>query len=132
MNVGRSAILRGGLLAGVTIAVGLALPTERAYELLAFLLALAAGVYVGFGIADASAGEVRLQWLVALLFICLAALGLWISPLLLAAGWMLHAGWDWLHHGRVLRTRAPGGYPALCAVYDVIVGLFVLVLFAFS
>lgn len=120
------------LLAAATIAAALFLPVERAYELLALLLALAAGVYAGFGLADSSAGEARLQWLVALAFTAIALLGLWVSPLLLAAGWLLHAAWDGLHHAGKLRTRAPGDYPGLCAVYDILVGGFVLVLFALS
>ncbi len=115
------------LLAAVTIAAALLVPREHVYDLLAILLAAAAGVYVGFGLADESANESRLQWAVAFFFAGLAFLGLWLSPLLLAAGWLLHAGWDWLHHVERMRTRAPGGYPVLCAVYDVVVGGFVLV-----
>ena len=114
------------LLAAVTIVVALLLPRELVDDLLAILLALAAGVYVGFGLADAAAGEWRLQAVVALFFGALAFLGLWLSPLILAVGWLLHAGWDWLHHSGKLKTHAAGEYPVLCAVYDVAIAGFII------
>lgn len=126
--------LRGimaGLATGAVVAV---LPPEVGLGLLALLLAFAAAVYVGFTLPSGEAaetggteeaGEIGLQWIVALGFTGVALLGLWVSPLFLVAGWILHAGWDWLHHGGRRKTRTASWYPPACLIYDPIAAVLV-------
>ena len=117
-------LVKGSLLAGLTIGVSLALPDSVVVPLLALLLAFAAAVYVGFAEADPEDGRTRLQWAVALTFTGSALLGLSVSPWLLVAGWMLHAGWDLLHHQGVIRTRTSAWYPGGCLAFDLLVAAF--------
>lgn len=119
-------MIRGVLLAGLTVLVALWLPEDLVYPLFAVLLAFAAAVYVGAAMQDSSRGERRLQWLVALGFTAVGVLGLWLSPLFLVAGWVLHMIWDGLHHLEKLETRVAAGYALTCLVYDLMVGGFVL------
>ncbi|PWC08472.1 hypothetical protein [Mycetocola zhujimingii] len=65
----------------------------------------------------------------ALAYVGLAALTLVVDPfaggLLIAVGWILHAGWDIaLHRANVVVWR---WYAELCAVVDIVVGLTILV-----
>ena len=73
-------VLLGMILAGITIAIGVCLPTEQMYQLFAILLGVAAGVSIGFAVADRQGNEYYLQWAVSLAFIGLALVGLWVSP----------------------------------------------------
>lgn len=121
-------LLKGSLLALVTIGMSLMLPEELVYPFFALLLSLAAGVYVGFAVVDTSGTEYILQWVVALGFVGLGLIGIWISPYFLAAGWILHAIWDLLHHKHVLKTKTEEWYPPFCLSYDLVVAGFIIYL----
>lgn len=113
----------------VTGAVATILPEAWRTALLALLLALAAGLYPGFAYrARAGPGEVALQWTVALGFTGIAFLGLVRTPWALVAGWLLHAGWDALHHDGRRGRLVPAFYPPLCVAYDVVVGIWLAAL----
>lgn len=120
--------LRGLLLGLATVGVALLLPPELSVALLALLLAFAAAVYVGIAEAGPERSEARLQWTVALAFVVLALLGLWVSTLVLAGGWWLHAAWDWRHHRSHAVARAAPWYPPTCLTYDLTVAAFAYVL----
>jgi hypothetical protein len=116
-------------LAAVTLGAALLLPPDLGFRFLALLLAVAAGVYLGFGFADRGAGEHRLQGLAAIGFVGVAALALHAdSHLILAVGWAAHAGWDALHHFGKLRTWVPKWYAPACVVYDLVVAAFLVAL----
>lgn len=116
--------VRGTGLALLTIGGALLLPEDLVAEYFALLLSFAAAVYVGFAEIDLESDETRLQWAVALGFVGIALLGLWISPWLLVIGWVLHTAWDLLHHRSVLETRTADWYPGACLAYDLIVAGF--------
>jgi hypothetical protein len=101
------------------------MPGEMRHEFLAALLALAAGVYVGFA-SESGPRERRVQWAAALGFTAAGLAGAWLWPPLLAGAWAAHGGWDLRHHrgGRPLRVAA--GYPSLCLAFDLVVAGFVL------
>lgn len=117
-------VARGTVLAALTIGVALLLPQSLVVPLFALLLAFTAAVYVGFAEVDQTSGEERLQWIVALTFVGMALLGLWISPWFIVLGWVLHTGWDLLHHRGVLETRTADWYPGACLAYDLVVAGF--------
>jgi hypothetical protein len=121
-------VLMRSLAVGIPfMVVGLIVPRQQAFVLFAVLLGVAAGVYAGFAMQSTS-GDIALQWVAALAFASLAWLGVWWHPALIGVGWLLHAGWDLLHHRGALRTRTPPTYPLLCLYADVQWGLFVLAL----
>jgi hypothetical protein len=108
-------------LAMVVISVATYLPDPQALVLLAVLLGLTAGVYVGFGLADGRSWEQGLEIVVALGFFGVAAVGVWVSPLIIAGGFMAHMVWDFLHHPRRITTAVTMWYPPVCAMFDMII-----------
>ncbi|MFQ5789297.1 MAG: DUF6010 family protein [Acidobacteriota bacterium] len=119
--------LLGGMAAAMlTILLAVQLPDPKALVLLAVLLGFVAGVYLGFGFADGRAWEGSVELAVAVVFLGVAALGLWASPLLLAAGFVAHAVWGLLHHPRRIRTLVSGWFPPLCSVYEVLIAAYII------
>jgi hypothetical protein len=117
-------------IAGAAVLCGIAwlLPAERGLDLLAVGLAVVGAVYLGSALND---GRLRLQLLeggVAVFFLVLALVGLWYAPLVLAAGWLLHAVWDYFHHPHPLGAPvAAHWYPLACLSFDVLVAAFLVV-----
>jgi len=48
----------------------------------------------------------------------LALLGLWLAPVLVAVGLILHGFWDLAHRPRGITTKLPSWYPPFCAAFD--------------
>lgn len=116
--------MRGAALAVLSFGALALLPGRPVVVGFAVLLGLAAGVYVGFALPSASAGEQRLQWIVAIGFVALAVIGATSLPWLLVAGWLAHAAWDARHHTtRDGIAPAPPWYARLCLVYDVVAAM---------
>ena len=121
-------VATGLVLALVTLGFASLLPAAMAFDFFTVLLAIIAAIYVGFAIAD---GRSTIKWAeisTAVLFIIMALLGLWVSPWILIAGYLAHGLWDWLHHARHIQTEVQAWYPPFCAVYDIVVGLGLLLL----
>ncbi len=114
----------GAGLAAATIAVLSPLPGPIQLAGLAILLGVAGGVYPGFA-ASAGNGQaprgLTLEWVVAVSFAVVALAGLAYGPVILAAGWTLHAVWDAAHHRERLGAPAPESYPWLCLSYDLVI-----------
>lgn len=97
--------------------------------LLAIVLIVAAGAYLGFAIG----GGARPVWalielLQAVAFGAMALLGLYRSPYWLAAGWALHPLWDvGLHYIGPGRAFAPMSYAIACVSYDLVVAAYVVI-----
>jgi hypothetical protein len=119
-------VIRAAVLAGVSIGLAWVLPPDVGLLLFAVILGGAAGVYVGFALVDGRPREKRIETWAAVTFIAIAVLGAWISPLLLALGYVLHGIWDASHHPRGLTTRVVGWWPPFCLTYDMIVAAFIV------
>ncbi len=81
-------------------------------------LAVIGAIYVGFGFADGRVRIAVLEFSVATGFLVLAFLGLWLAPVFIAVGLILHGFWDLAHRPRVITTRLPSWYPPFCAAFD--------------
>jgi hypothetical protein len=114
-------ILGAMALAAAVILVATFLPDPQALVLFAVLLGLTAGVYIGFGMADGRSWEQSVEIGVGLLFFAVAALGLWVSPMVIAGGFLAHIVWDLLHHPRRMGTIVTIWYPPICAMFDMII-----------
>ena len=89
-------------------------------------LALIAGVYIGFAVADGRVRIIVVESTVALAFVVIAALGILGSGWLLALGFALHGCKDaWQQRSRfVSGTR---WWPPFCAAVDWVVALAIAV-----
>ena len=108
-------------------AIGLAalLPQARALEFFAALLALIGAIYVGMAIEQKQ--QIVFQFTVALGFMLLGLLGLWLSPWILAAGYFAHGAWDGLHHNHKMDVRLTKWYAPFCLVVDWLIGIAIAV-----
>lgn len=122
------AALVGALLAALTAAFVAVLPEPiHALQFLAVLLGFIAGAYLGFAVADGTTRALVVEAAGIAVFVSLAAAALWFaSPALLAGGYLAHGLWDVAHHPRGITTTVVGWYPPFCLVYDVLVGVFVV------
>lgn len=115
----RKPLVQGAVGAVLVAAVTLLLPEPARLPLLAGLLWLTVGIYVGMALMDRP-GQVRVQALGGLPVAALALLGLrW--PWLVAVGWLVHPAWDLLHHADVVRTRIHPVVVPFCISFDVLV-----------
>lgn len=106
--------------AGLSLAslpVHFLVPATASHELAAVLLAMVAGIYVGFAVQDGRATALRTEGLVALAFVAAALIGLWVTVWTVPAAYALHGLWDLAHHRRIT-TAMPAWYVPFCAVYD--------------
>jgi hypothetical protein len=102
-------------------------PAPYGLQLVALFLAFTACVYPGALLNQSAPGRVVAgELVVAALVLGMAALGLAASPLWLAAGYALHGAWDLFHHPRAVPTRVAAWFPPLCAGFDFVVALFVI------
>lgn len=119
----RHPIPAAGLLAIATIPFHLALPQQASELLAAGILALIGGIYIGFAVVDGRISRIALETFVAVLFAVFAMTLLALAPVWLAADYIAHGIWDAAHHSPLFDTHFPRWYIPACAVYDVIVGL---------
>lgn len=88
-------------------------------------LAVIGAIYMGFAFADGRLSIMIIELTAATAFVVLALFGLWIAPLFIAVGLVLHGLWDIAHRPRGITTRLPTWYPPFCAAYDfVFAGVF--------
>ena len=116
----RRALAGGAVGAALVAAVTLLLPEPARVPLLAGLLWLTVGIYVGMALVDRQPGQVRVQILGGLPVAALALLGVrW--PWLVAVGWLVHPAWDLLHHAGVVKTRIHPAVVPFCISFDLLV-----------
>ena len=120
-------LLSWGLVSVLIMLTHILLPRELAFDFTALLLAIIGAIYVGFALADGRTAIIVQEVGVASFFVVLAALGLWLNPYLWVLGLVLHAGWDWLHHTEIVRTRVPSYYPPACVLVDLLLALFLAI-----
>jgi hypothetical protein len=116
-------IAGGGLTA--LIAWSPFIPDPLAFHSVA--LAVIGAIYVGFAFSDGRISIVVLELFVGTGFVVLALLGLWLAPVCLAIGLILHGVWDLAHRPRGITTKLPAWYPPFCAAFDfVFAGVFLV------
>ena len=95
--------------------------------LLAIVLVIAGGAYVGFAVAGNASGLWFLAELVqAVALGAFALLGLRGSPYWLAAGWAIHPLWDVvLHYLGAGRAFAPEAWAISCVSFDLLVAVYI-------
>ena len=93
------------------------------------ILVVMAVVYIVFSLIDGRRNIILLEVSIAVVFLVIALIGLWVLPLAVGVGLIMHGLWDIVHHPKAVTTKVPGWYPPLCAVYDfLLAGVF----FAYS
>ena len=92
------------------------IPDPLAFHTMA--LTMIGAIYMGFAFADGRVSIVILELSVATAFITLALLGLWVAPMFIAAGLVLHGFWDLAHRPNGVTTKIPKWYPPFCAAFD--------------
>ena len=99
---------------------------EPRLDILAVGLAAIGSVYVGSAIAQKQRQNILLEIAIALLCVVLALLGLWVSPVWLVAGYVLHGVWDLFHHAQSAGAKiSQRWYPPLCVGFDWAIALFI-------
>ena len=114
------ALLGAAAGAVMVLLVGRHRAAERGLPL-AVTLAVAAGIYLGFGLLDGRPGQLALQVAGALPFVAAA----WLSGGrlgLLGIAWLAHGAWDGVHELGLVQTSIPSWYAAACLGVDVLVG----------
>ena len=106
-----------------SLAVHLVIPIDVSHVLAALLLALIAGVYIGFAANDGRMSRIVIESGVAILFVMFSMWALLKAPMLLPLGYIAHAVWDFLHHTPFFNVQMPKWYVPACVVYDVLVGI---------
>ncbi len=103
---------------GIIVAV---LPPFLRLPLLAGLLWLTVGIYVGMALMD-NRRSIKVEALGGTPVLVAALLSVaW--PWLLVAAWAAHPAWDLLHGKRVIKTKIHPRTVSFCLVYDVFVAV---------
>lgn len=84
-------------------------------------LTVAALIYVGFALSRAGWAAWRVELLGLAIFGLLTIIGLRLSPLVIAAGWVGHVVWDVLLHGNGHGSYAPEWYTIMCIGFDLFI-----------
>ncbi len=92
------------------------LPDPLQLPLLAGLLWMTVGIYLGMALMDGSK-QVLPQFLGGIPVLALALASLYV-PWLLVAAWLVHPIWDSLHHFGVIKTRIHPATVPFCIVFD--------------
>jgi hypothetical protein len=87
-------------------------------------LAIAAAIYVGFGVFSNSTDWILTEFVGLLIYVPFAILGVRFSGWFLSFGWLLHVGWDILLHGSHL-DFVPSWYPMVCLGFDILLAVYI-------
>jgi hypothetical protein len=131
--------LLGGTINAIALSVVAYLLSRFAGEiygraLLAIVLVIAGGAYVGFAVAGNASGLWFLAELVqAVVLGAFALLGLRGSPYWLAAGWAVHPLWDVvLHYIGSGHAFAPEAWAISCVSFDLVAAVYIVVAHRFG
>ena len=120
-----------GILALVTLPLHLVLPPAWSVTFASTVLALIGGIYIGFALLDGRPGVIVRECLVGLAFVVFASVSATLAPSLLPLGYIAHGLWDAAHRPHGLDLAMPRGYVPFCAVYDVLAGLGLWLIWSF-
>jgi len=113
------------VLIAATCAVGLYLPYFKAMDFFAILLAVLAGLMIGFALADGRPKKIVIELAVAAGFVALTLLGMWKWTWLIPAGFVAHGLWCLVHHYSFIGARIRSWFSPLCALYSLVIAGFV-------
>ena len=99
----------------------------QSLQLFAVFLAYTSCVYAGTALASGKQPWLAIEGLFSLAILACAWLGLIGSPLWISLGYGLHGLWDLAHHPKAISTKVVRWFPPLCAVFDFVVAIYVLV-----
>lgn len=108
----------GSLLSLLSLPVHLLLDHAQSVQLAGMVLAVIAGIYIGFALQRGSSGQILIELAGAGGFIAAALYGLWVFAWLIPVAYVLHGVWDYAHHRQNGLVAVPRWYPPFCAVYD--------------
>lgn len=97
----------------------------------ATLLAIIAGAYFGFAVADGRIRVLVVETASCLLFGIAAVVGLLWWPLAIPLAIICHGLWDIGHALPSVKTEVPLGYPLFCLVVDLVFGGILFILYMF-
>lgn len=124
---GRAGAAAGFGLAVLMLSPLLFLSDLAGMQFLAIQLGFIGAIYFGFAIADGRVVGLLIEFLVAGVFLLVAAVALWAdAPVVLAVAYVAHAGWDVVHHPRAVAMPVQNWYPPFCVAYDLVCAVFVL------
>jgi hypothetical protein len=99
-------------------------PFAREELVYAYTLAATAHQYVSWARAGGQPADVSTEWIGFALFGSMALIGLrWRA--VLAAGWLLHALWDYALHPIPATSWVPAWFPDLCVGFDVVLAAYI-------
>jgi hypothetical protein len=118
------AFLVGIVLGVVFIFLVHTVPPQPARQVIALFLAFTACTYAGALLAQQVPTHFGvLELALACVVFGLAVIGLRASTASLASGYALHGIWDLFHHPRAVPTGVASWFPAVCAAFDFVVAL---------
>ncbi len=118
----------GLVFAVVTIAVHVLLGREASVLVASVVMAMIGAIYVGFALSDGRPRTIVIEVIVAFMFGGAALCGALVSPWFIVAALIGHGCWDALHHRPSVLTKIPKWYIPYCAVYDIVAGVGLAVL----
>jgi hypothetical protein len=120
-------LLAGTLFGGAIIGLGYLTRQGRAIPFYSTVLIVIALAYVLFAVMTGAPHVLLIESVIAVGFIALAVVGArwthrrWAGGLI-AAGLVLHGGFDLVHDALIRNPAVPPWWPVFCAVVDVVVG----------
>ncbi|UWQ95509.1 hypothetical protein K3728_17845 [Rhodobacteraceae bacterium M385] len=117
------------VLLALFVPIHILLPVDQSIIVAGVTLATIGGAYIGFAARADSATVFWMELAVAMLFGLTAVLGITVHWAFLPAGLALHAVWDLLHHNRGFGAAVPNWYIPMCAVFDGLAALFLVLLY---
>ena len=115
----------------VTVAclIGYSLSYYKAMDFYAVLLAIVAGSFLGFGLADGRRDRIVLEAGVSVGILGLILLAMWKMLWLIAVGYVVHAVWSVLHFSLAIGARVPKKFALLYVLFDGAIAVFLFVRF---
>jgi len=99
---------------------------RRKHALLGYGLIITALIYVVLAAISANALWIVIEVVGSLLFLLLVWMAYQYSFWFLAMGWLIHIVWDIGGHPFSNAPYIPDWYPAMCAGFDLVVGLYIV------
>lgn len=112
-------------LAAVSCLVHALIPREFSRDLFAIVLGSLGGVYLGGALKSSDRIDIAVTAIASIACVAIGIAGLHGPSWIIAAGFLLHAVWDWIHHA--MRKHTVGmWWPPFCAIYDILIGSYLL------